>query len=511
MSSAHKILVTLVFAFLFIGKLQAQDKLVLDYNHLMEIPDVVAMQASTSHLYILSQTDGMAVFRVYPDSLDWLYTSSGMQRRGNRMIADTRFAYLFGKSRRLTVLEPTSALGVYSSAILPAPPASVARINTQLYIALGDKGLGYLSLESPESVDSEIQYASHPALQNNRVLDVASSKISNQLFVLLDNSSLLVYESENGTLETPQTVSLSQPFQHIFIVNERILGSTATGEIFEVGENGLNQSMGSVEEEVTKVMEWQDIIFVRTNSGKVWTTFESDVLTPWKSDQQSGNYITTANGQAWLAENNKVANIKRATVSANNASVTGPFRIKDIKNQVIAFPQPLVMALELENNYPPGDVTFSYRSGIKNAEIRQQGFYWQPTSSQIGMHWFNIVATNASGNSDSTRFMVDVRSFNTPPRFAPVRGTAIATNELYTLQFKAIDPENPSGQLIRYIGVDMPEGASINEKTGEFKWTPSQRQVGETTFKVIATDRHGAASSIDITLKVLDISRGQSQ
>ena len=80
-------------------------------------------------------------------------------------------------------------------------------------------------------------------------------------------------------------------------------------------------------------------------------------------------------------------------------------------------------------------------------------------------------------------------------------------NEEYVLQFNASDPENPQNPIIRYIGVDMPDGASINEKTGEFKWTPTERQVGETTFKVIATDRLGAASSIDVTLNVLDISR----
>ncbi len=81
-------------------------------------------------------------------------------------------------------------------------------------------------------------------------------------------------------------------------------------------------------------------------------------------------------------------------------------------------------------------------------------------------------------------------------------------NEEYTIEFNAIDPESPQNSLVRYIGVDMPDGASLDEKTGEFSWTPTERQVGETTFKIIATDRLGAASSIDVTLNVLDISRG---
>ena len=124
------------------------------------------------------------------------------------------------------------------------------------------------------------------------------------------------------------------------------------------------------------------------------------------------------------------------------------------------------------------------------------------------MNWFTIVGTNSNGESDSTSFTVDVRSFNTPPRFSPVRVSNIAINESFSLQIQAIDPEEPSSSLIRYLGVDLPEGASINEETGLFTWTPNPRQVGDFTFRVIASDQLGAASSQDITLTVLDISRG---
>lgn len=57
----------------------------------------------------------------------------------------------------------------------------------------------------------------------------------------------------------------------------------------------------------------------------------------------------------------------------------------------------------------------------------------------------------------------------------------------------------------------MPDGATLNEKTGTFTWTPSDRQIGKSTFKVIATDRLGAASSVEVTLNVLDISRDSPQ
>jgi hypothetical protein len=165
----------------------------------------------------------------------------------------------------------------------------------------------------------------------------------------------------------------------------------------------------------------------------------------------------------------------------------------------------------MEGSQSAQGVEFSYRSNVKNALIRKQGFFWQPNVNQVGSHWFTVVATDSDGRSDSTRFLADVRSFNSPPRFSPVRNSSIAVNEKYELNFSAIDPDNPQNSIIRFIGVDMPDGATLNEKTGTFVWTPSDRQIGESTFKVIATDKLGAASSVEVTLNVLDISRDSPQ
>ena len=43
-----------------------------DFSNMIEISNVKAMEASSSHLYVLSDLDGMAVFRIKSDSLQWL-------------------------------------------------------------------------------------------------------------------------------------------------------------------------------------------------------------------------------------------------------------------------------------------------------------------------------------------------------------------------------------------------------------------------------------------------------
>ncbi len=494
----------------FSGFVNAQSQVVQDYNRLLTIPNLKALQASTSHLYALSESEGMAVFRVYADSLQWLYTSSGMQRRGDKIETDIRFAYLYGDTKRLTVLEPTSVLGVYSSTLLPEVPKGIARLKNELFIALGSAGLGKLSLETPETVDTEAEIIANDVIGRANVLDVASSLIGNQLFVLTDNSRIHVFTSEDSTLEFSSTVGLSTQIHRIFLDEGLIWGATNRGEVFEVNSNGLGKRIGAVGEKISDLINWRNRLFVRGISGKVWVSENERPFIPWKEDASAGNFITKSGYNVWISVYNKLGPLKitSSTQTNQNVPVSGVFKLKPINNLVLTYPKPLLLGIELEGNYPANDVEFTYHSNIGNATIKGQGFYWQPTVNQVGYNSFTIIANNSNGQIDSTRFTVDVRTFNAPPRFSPVRSSSIVVNDPYQLQLNAVDPENPANSIIRYLGVDLPDGATLDEQTGLFKWTPTERQVGESTFRVIATDELGAASSQDITLNVIDISGG---
>ena len=110
----------------------------------------------------------------------------------------------------------------------------------------------------------------------------------------------------------------------------------------------------------------------------------------------------------------------------------------------------MVLGLELEYG-DINDINFTFRSNASNAMIKKQGFFWQPSPNQIGIHPFTIIATNSNGKIDSINFSVDIKTFNAPPRFSPVRGSTIAVDDSYELTFNAIDPENLSSTLIRYL------------------------------------------------------------
>lgn len=493
----------------------AQPQLQKDLSYAMEIPAVITMESSPAHLYILSDTEGMVVFRAYADSLQWLYASTGMEQRGNTTTADIRFAYLFGINNRLTVLEPTSVLGVYSSTVLPGPPMDAKRIDQHLYTALGSGGLAQLSLRTPAAVDSAVTIIDDNNIQNQTIIDLEA--YSGRLFALSDQSTIFVYNYDDGSTEFEEELSLNRELNRLFFIDRTLMGADEDGNIYEISSAGDLSQMGSISEPVSKIESWEDWLIIQGNSNRVWTSYQNREPTLWKDDPDAGNHFTIVKNQFWINEYDKINRIistnRPATSNTGDAGTqTLPeLSLKPIKDQTIPYPKPLLLALELENDFPADRVQFTYQSNVENANIKGQSLFWEPRANDVGTHQFKIIATSTDGQSDSTSFSVDVPSFNAPPRFAPLRPISIPVNEEFTLPIKALDRDGMNRDLVRYIGVDMPEGASINERTGEFTWTPSARQVGENNFRVIATDQYGAASSVDVSIRVVEATRDNNE
>ena len=482
-----------------------------DLSNMFEISNVKAIEASTAHLYVLSEDEGMAVFRIKSDSLQWLYTSSGMQRRGNYLDSDIRFGYLYGDNRRLTVLEPTSVLGVFSSTYLPAIPLGVARLGDKLFVALNELGLGELSLSDPDTFDNEPEIIQNGVIGRASVIDIASSTIANQLFVLTSDDRIHLFKMEDGELSHTSTVNLDKSVHQLFIQEDQIWASSIIGEIFSITTKGVERKLGTVNGIVSEILQIGDNVLVHTKDNKLWHSKSGDTFEVWQNESSAGNFITQNYETTWISIFDKISPLipsESISESSPRNQHSSDFKLKEIDDIILTFPKPLVLGLELEYG-DINDINFTFRSNASNAMIKKQGFFWQPTSNQIGIHPFTIIATNSNGKIDSINFSVDIKTFNAPPRFSPVRGSTIAVNDSYELTFNAIDPENLSSTLIRYLGVDLPEGSTLNEKTGLFSWTPTERQLGEQTFRIVATDEQGTAASIDVTFNVVNISRGE--
>lgn len=512
----NKIWLALTAFFLgFIFNATAQPTLEKDYSFVMEIPNVITMDSSPAHLYVLSDTEGMAVFRTQPDTLQWLYSSTGMEQRGNTVTADIRFAYLFGNSRRLTVLEPTSVLGVYSSTILPSNPLDAKRIDQNLYIALGNHGLGKLSLRTPASVDSTMDLVARSRLSSETITDLEVS--SDQLFALSQGETLFQFNYKDGALNLSQEFNLSEPLTGIYLTKNTLYGSDNDGNIYEIDRSGNLSRLGGIDETVTKIVSWNDWLLIKGRSSRIWTSYQNRSPEIWKKNSDAGNFFTVTKNDLWLCEYNQVSRIIASnqtsstnTGSNSNQTFSGSLSLAEIPNQTVPHTKPLLFPINLDGDVPANAVQLTFKSNsIKYADVRGNSFYWKPTSDDVGTHNVKIIATTNSGQTDSTTVRITVRSFNAPPRFAPIRPISIPVGQEFTLPIKAVDPDGNNQDLVRFLGVDMPDGASINETSGMFSWTPTARQVGENQFRVIATDQYGAATSTDISITVVtNVQRG---
>ncbi len=487
-----------------------------DFRHRMEIPEILNVHSSETHLYVLSESEGLIVFRAHEDSPQWLYSSTGMQQRGHIIDSDIRFAYIYGNNRRLTVVEPTSVLGVYSSTVLPARPLAVERISNNLYVALGSDGLGKINLETPEAVDSDVEYPFEQIFRDNRVQSLASDR-NRTLYALSNGNQIDIFSLSSDPdmedqLEHIERVETERSIEKIFITDQELIGSDREGNIYLIDSNGSMRRTAQVNSTVDKIRVWNDHLIVRTTEGKLWTGEFGDSLTEWKSDSNAGNYFTVTGNQLWVSEFNQISPVV-LTSGENDASGRSgqtEFALQPIDNITLPFPRPLILPIKLENSYNPGEVTFSYSSSFNNARIRGNTFYWQPSATQTGRHRVTITATNSAGQNASQEFMIDLRPFNAPPRFSSARPITVPVGEQFEYQIDAIDPDGMDQDLIRYLGVDLPSGARINEKSGRFTWTPNIRQVGSHTFQVIATDQFGAAASQDFEIRVVEIEESNS-
>lgn len=503
------LLLSVTFLLLLVIAKPAFSQWSMDIRHQMEIPDIINLESSESHLYVLSESEGLVVFRAHSDSLQWLYSSTGMQQRGNILDSDIRFAYLYGNGRRLTVVEPTSVLGVYSSTLLPNRPRSTKRVGNYLYIALGEGGLGSLSLQSPESVDSDVTLIDRERFRNSSVNDLTAAQ--NQILYVLSNTNLIdIYsissEDEQAVIEHEERVQIDRNTQKIFLSGNELIGTDRNGEIFLINSDGQTRGIAKVDYPVLKLENWEDRLVVQTENKELWIGSLDEELTLWRADERAGNYFTITENRLWVSEFNNIAPVieRRSIAGRTSTDNGGRLILKEIGNVIIPFPRPLILPLQLEGPVN-SNVTFSYRAPFNNAQIRGNSFYWQPTATQTGRHQVEIIATSADGQSDSQTFTIDLRPFNAPPRFTPSRPVTIPVGEAFQIDIKAVDPDGTNPNLIRYLGVDMPSGARLNEKSGLFTWTPNIRQVGAHRFQVVATDQYGAAASQDFEIRVVEI------
>ncbi|MEW6427388.1 MAG: putative Ig domain-containing protein [Thermodesulfobacteriota bacterium] len=185
-----------------------------------------------------------------------------------------------------------------------------------------------------------------------------------------------------------------------------------------------------------------------------------------------------------------------------------------------------VSATDIHND----PLTFSLLTKPAGATLADNGdgtatFSWIPAAGDLGKTYdltieaknqarpvvYNTPGDPASGVADPggpalwNRLSITIsvaNAVNQPPVISPIAAQTTSENSPLTFTVIAIDPENTA---VTYAATGMPAGATLDQNTGEFSWTPDFTTAASSPYTVVftATDGAGTASapvSVQITV-----------
>ena len=129
---------------------------------------------------------------------------------------------------------------------------------------------------------------------------------------------------------------------------------------------------------------------------------------------------------------------------------------------------------------------------------------WTPTAADIGSYPITLKVTD-SGNgqagavlSNEQLFNLVVRDTNTAPVLGIVGNKSIAEESTLTFQLTGSDA---NGDRLNYTATGLPLGATLDAKTGVFKWKPVAGQAGIYAIEFTTTDGNKTSSErINLTV-----------
>src|SRR5262249_4974564 len=110
-------------------------------------------------------------------------------------------------------------------------------------------------------------------------------------------------------------------------------------------------------------------------------------------------------------------------------------------------------------------------------------FQWTPAFDQAGDYVLRFAAQDPAGLTGITDVLVHIDNVNRAP-VLPVADHAAALGQPLGFTLLAADPD--AEDHLTFSADRRPEGADLDSKTGQFRWTPGPGQAGDhvVTFSV---------------------------
>ncbi|MBC7086016.1 MAG: PGF-pre-PGF domain-containing protein [Methanomethylovorans sp.] len=156
-------------------------------------------------------------------------------------------------------------------------------------------------------------------------------------------------------------------------------------------------------------------------------------------------------------------------------------------------------------NDPEGDIITYSAIGLPEGATfdgTRRLFSWRPDYNDSGVYKVIFVA-EAGGFTDSENVTITVNNVDRGPELSPIGDKVVNENESLSFIITATDPDMDP---ITYLAVNLPNGASLNNVTGEFNWTPTYSDSGEYYVEFIANS-NGLIKSEKILITVNNVDR----
>jgi len=153
---------------------------------------------------------------------------------------------------------------------------------------------------------------------------------------------------------------------------------------------------------------------------------------------------------------------------------------------------------------PDGDTLTYLASNLpKGASFNPdtRTFRWIPTYEQAGI--YNNVHFEVTDGylTDSKNITITIINVNRSPILTPIGNKVVNEGSLLKFTILARDPDHDP---ITYSAINLPKGATINSKTGQFNWMPDYKQAGIYLVTFVASD--GSLSDEEkVTIKVNNV------
>ena len=179
--------------------------------------------------------------------------------------------------------------------------------------------------------------------------------------------------------------------------------------------------------------------------------------------------------------------------------------IAPVKDQTIAEDQDFLF--QINGSDPDGDtLAWSIDNplfSISPVSNRSAQIEFHPTNDDIGVHRANVTAGDPLNRAATRRINFTVNNVNDPPVLAKIPSLSATQYKELRYQATASDPDMKWGDALTFS--DNTDLFEIDEKTGEFSFTPVEEQVGRHNLKVTVTDAAGASGTCAFTITVGNI------